>query len=696
MEIGVGLTAAATPVALGWLQRAYVELYPSLPHSLSAMTFARFLIAFAVLIVPTSLMGATLPLVIKSSDTHEGHLGRHIGLLYGGNTAGAIVGTMAAGLYLIPAFGIQRTFYVAAALNLFVGAAALALGAAAPRGSVPATVPVARAARRADAPLRLGRAQLALILAVFAVSGFVALAAEVVWFRTLTLFLRPTVYGFAVMLATILAGIAIGSWAVTPFLDRPGRWLARLAVLELAIGVALVLSFAPLVRLPAFWAWLYPTLSTLVPEYLVYPIAGSLLAIFPTMLLMGVAFPIGLRLWTDGGIQGRVVGAMRVGTFYSLNVAGSIAGSLVAGFVLLPRLGSRTSIWILGAMAFGSGLLLLAVSEWRRPTRVLLGMAASATFVVGLMRASDPFEQFVAQRYPRQQVIWREEGVESTVVVHERTGGERTLTVNGNHQASTGSVMVRGHRNIGHLPMALHPFARDALVIGLGGGATAGAISIHAGVEVDVVELSGAVARGAQFFSEANSGLLSRSNARLHIDDGRNYLMLTPRRYDVVTADVILPIYAGSGNLYSAEYFALFKRVLKPGGMVVQWAAGTDAEYKSIVRTFLSVFPEATAWLDGTLLVGTVEPLRLRRRDFESKLEIPGRVEALRDFGVTSFDQLLTLFRAGPDQLRAFVGPGPLLTDDRPLAEYFLSLPRDRDADLSPLTGEVGLLLAPD
>jgi spermidine synthase len=165
--------------------------------------------------------------------------------------------------------------------------------------------------------------------------------------------------------------------------------------------------------------------------------------------------------------------------------------------------------------------------------------------------------------------------------------------------------------------------------------------------------------------------------------------MLTPRRYDVVTADVIHPIYAGSGNLYSVEYFRLLRRVLKPGGMAVQWVAGTDAEYKIIARTFLSVFPETTVWGGGSLLVGMLEPLRLHRSDFERKLHAPGSAQGLHDLNVRSFDQLLAAFDAGPDELRTFVGPGPLLTDDKPVVEYFLSLPRDRDVDTSSLKGDV-------
>ena len=165
--------------------------------------------------------------------------------------------------------------------------------------------------------------------------------------------------------------------------------------------------------------------------------------------------------------------------------------------------------------------------------------------------------------------------------------------------------------------------------------------------------------------------------------------MLTPRRYDVIAADVIHPIFAGSGNLYSVEYFQLMRRILNPGGIVLQWVAGTEAEYKTIVRTFLSVFPGTTAWVDGGLLAGSVEPPRLRRSDFDWKLKVAGRAQGLHDLNIETFDQLLAAFKAGPDELGAFVGSGPLLTDDRPLVEYFLSLPRGDDVDLTSLKGDV-------
>ena len=697
-ELLIGATALATPLALGGLQQVYVRIYPSLPASFPLMTLARFAIAFAVLIVPTALMGATLPLVIKSSTFRTARLGERIAVLYGMNTAGAIVGTLVAGLYLIPGRGIRATFVFAATLNLLVGLCALVAG----RKVITLQETADARSEREDRENRADRedasvagvpaidsSRLNLVLAVFAASGFASLALEVVWFRVLSLFLRPTVYGFALMLAAVLAGIAIGSGLVTPFLDRRAKWIGILAWLELGIGIAAVLSFGLLTQMWPVTAAVEPFLSRVMAAWLVYPTVGSLLAIFPTALLMGLAFPIGLRLWVSGGQGRNRTLAERIGTFYSVNLAGAILGSIAAGFFLLPRLGSQLSLFALGAISFTSGLLLLAASERSESVRTMTGIAAVAFFGAAVVGSADPFEQFVQQRYRGQRIVWREEGIEATAVVLAARNGELSLTVNGNHQASTGGGQVYVHHSIGHLPMVLHRDARAALVIGLGGGATAGAVSIHDPVDVDIVELSGSVVRAARYFDSINYALFSRPNVHLRVDDGRNYMLLTRRKYDVVTADVVHPIYAGSGNLYSAEYFRLARHVLKPGGLVLQWVAGTDAEYKIIARTFLSVFPEATAWRDGTLLVGTVEPLRLRRSDFQWKLQMPGRAQGMADLGVRTFEDLLMFYRAGPEELRAFVGPGPILTDDRPLVEYFLSLPRDRDVDVSSLKGDV-------
>ena len=686
-EISIGITALTTPWLLDALQRLYVSLYPSLPHGLAALTVARLIMAFAVLIVPTVLMGATLPLVLKASTFRSSSLAEQVGLLYGSNAAGAIVGTLAAGLYLIPTLGIQRTFFVAAGLNILIGASAVALSRFA-RPTAASGVATETVVAAVPSPDTADRPALHVVLAVFTLSGVVSLALEVVWFRVLTLFLRPTVYGFSVMLATILAGIAIGSYLATPLLGRRVRWMTVLAAIELAIGITIVLSFRPLVYLNELRGELAPALSRLMPEYLVYPIAGSLLAIFPTALLMGIAFPIGLRLWAGGGSRT----AERVGLFYSLNTTGAIVGSLAGGFVLLPRFGSEASLALLAGISFCSGLALLFVARGSAPLRATLGAAATAAFAWAVSSSPDPFVQFVAQRYAGTGLVWKQEGVEATVVVHQLGSGPNrrlVMTINGNHQAGTDFPTTFTHRRIGHLQMLVHPSAQTALVIGLGGGATAGAVSLHDGVDVDVVELADAVVDGARYFNAINYDIHQRPNVHLWIDDGRNFLMLTKKRYDVITADITQPIFAGAGNLYSREYFELMRRVLRPGGVVMQWIPGTEAEFKLIARTFISVFPETTAWAGGSLFIGSVEPLRLRRQDFDWKLGVPGRSQGMKDVRIESFEALLETFAAGPNEIRAFVGEGPLLTDDRPLAEYFLSLERGGEPNLAALKGDV-------
>lgn len=694
-EATIGFTALLTPVALDLLQRVYTTVHPSLNSSLTGVTFGRLALSFVVLIVPSALMGATLPLIVKSSLLRAQALGHRVGVLYATNTAGAIAGSLVAGLLLIPRFGISISFAVAVAINLVVASIALTLG----RRRLPADAGDRTGAGSAAPPAdRWYRSdwRMLTVLIVFAASGFISLALEVVWFRVLTLFLRPTVYAYSMMLAAVLAGIAAGSYAAAPWLRRrTGDWLLALALLEAAIAVAAVLSFAMLPLIPDVMAIAEPWMTPLLGEYLAFAVIVSFSVILPTMFLFGLAFPVGLHAWAAPHTD-RAVAGSRIGIFYALNVAGAIAGSFGAGFLLLPALGSRSSLVGLGGLALLSAFALLLAAKQRAGIRLFAGAAFAAAFIGAVWITPDPFDAFLEQRYEGQQVLWRQEGVQGTVSVH-RAGDELSLHVNGNHQASTSPGMASTHHGIGHLPLAVHPDPRSALVIGLGGGATAGAVSRHQGVDVDVVELSPEVVRAAgAFFREINYDVLRRPQVRLLVDDGRNHLLLTDRRYDVVTADVILPIHAGSGNLYSKEYFQLVRRVLRPGGVVLQWVAGTEEEYKLIMRTFVSVFPQTTVWLDGTLMVGSVEPLRLKRSDFEWKLDVPSRREALASIGLSRFEDLLAAYRAGPEEISRFVGEGPVLTDDRPLVEYFLSLPRDRAVDLSGLRGDVSRRLAPD
>lgn len=690
-EILVGLTALASPTLLTAVERLYVSLYPALPDSLAALTLARLVLSFAVLIIPTTLMGATLPIIIKSSLLQAEGLGERVSLLYATNTAGAIVGTLLAGFYLIGSVGMEASFLLAAGINIVVGVVSL-LASMAVRGEAPMRAP-APSAHATPTPPKVAdavsnRARRA-VLFVFTLSGFATLALEIIWFRILVLFFPVTTYAFTIMLATVLTGIAVGSYLMTPLMRRRLPWLSLLACLEIIIGLTSLLSLITLAYGGSLQTWLdrllvgRPFLSQLAST-----VGVSTLAILPTTLLWGMAFPVGVRLYAGGDDETQADTGERIGLFYSLNVAGAILGSIAAGFLLLPWLGLQNSLIAIAAVSLASGLLLLMVMDGSDRARSRVQPITWVTLFVGVMSGlvfaglaaavPNPFTLSLTQRYPGHTLLWQEEGVQTTVTVQQKPEGHRVLYLDGMGQASDEPDLVVYHHLLGHIPMALHPNPRHALIVGLGGGATAGAVSQHGKTQIDVAELSGGVVRGAEWFKHINFDVLRQPNVRLRVDDGRNYLLLTNQRYDVITADIIFPVHAGAGALYSAEYFALARRALNDDGLMLQWIhPGRDSQYRLIMRTFLSVFPDATLWNNGSMMIGSKKPLKLDRADFERKLQDPATAALMQRIGFPTFEKLLEQYWGGPDDMRRFVGDGPILTDNQPRVEYFLSLPRE-------------------
>jgi spermidine synthase len=684
-EVLVGISALASPWALDRAEAVYLLLHPRLAASFGLLTAGRFLLSFLVLLVPTTLMGATFPLVVRSPLLARSALGPRLGWLYAANTAGGIAGTLLAGLYLIGAVGITASFRLAATVNVAVSLIAALLsmrweaaGAVVPEGEAVAASSVPEPGLTAGARR--------LVLAAFSLSGFAALGLEIVWFRVLSLFLQTTTYAFTAMLATVLTGIAAGSVLATRLLRRQREALPLLAGLQLSTAVACALSLLAVDGGFEVLGWAQGLLAGAAARRGALALVLSFAVLFPATLLMGVAFPVGLRLVAQGGgeREGR-----QVGQFYALNVLGSILGAVAAGFLLLPRLGSRASVLLLAASFVVSGLALLAVVAGPRPRFALLASVAGiAAFAAAWASAPDPFEVALARRHAGARTLFRREGVQATVSVLQTPEGRRVLYLDGLHQANDAPGVVGIHREIAALGLALHPAPRRALVIGLGGGVTAGALGRDRKLGVEVIELSRAVVGAAALFHHVNDDVLHRGNVGVRVDDGRQFLLLNRQRYDILTADIIQPHHAGAGNLYSLEYFRLARTALDEDGIMVQWLSPrSDVHYKAILRTFLQVFPDATLWSDGTLVVGGAQAVRPDERQFTRRVAEPGVRAALASLGVGSFADLQGRYLADAAALRAFVGAGPILTDDRPRVEFYLSLPRgDRPVDLSGLS----------
>jgi spermidine synthase len=682
-EAVVGVLAVLTPPAMALTTDLYAALAGIAPDSMPYLTVLRVVLAFVVLLVPATVMGASTPLVVSAASRRSGRVGQRTGLLYAANTFGAIAGAVYGGLRLIGGQGVSTSFRLGAAVNLGVGVVVIALSRRFDRASAPtpatspSATPPAPAQAVSPAPVRR------LVLATFVVSGFATFSLEVVWFRSLSLYLESSVYAFAAMLSVVLVGLAAGSALVTPLLGRARPWLPILGAVQFLAGLSALASLWLLGRADGLLE-IVQHLVTVDRTSSRYTLLLAAVGVGPASLLLGAAFPIGARLYAEG----REHTGDAVGRFYGGNTLGAIVGSLTAGFVLLPAFGSRVTVAIPALALVATSLALLWRSPLPRPVVPGAALVAVAVVAVGL---PDPSDAALAQRFPGSTLVAVEEGRQGTTwVIDQVDTGARHLYVDGLHQASSEPGVLRIHEQIALIPMAIHPAPARALVIGLGGGVTSGALSSVRGVEVDVVELSPEVVRAARWFGAWNDDVVDKPNVRIRSDDGRNRLLVSDERYDVITADIIQPRSPGAGKLWSIDYWRLVREALAPGGIALQWvgAARNEVEYGLIVRSFLQVFPEATLWVGGQVLVGTVEPLRLDRGAIERKLADPADRALFCTVGVCSFDDLLAQYAAGPDDLRNFVGPGPVLDDDFPRIEYWRSLGVASDApfvNLDPL-----------
>jgi spermidine synthase len=687
-EILIGITGFLSPLLLDAASTVYVALHGVAPESLSVLTITRLVCSFAILVVPTTMMGITLPLLTAAVSRHAGSAGSRVSLLYALNTFGAMSGTLLTGYILIPAIGIQRSFLLAAALNVVVGSIALWLSKTATDG------PPERGHHRESGshphqsgvepslnPVVSGFSRT--IPFVVAVSGFASLGLEIVWFRLMLQFVTATTEAFTAMLTTVLGGIALGGLVAALILRSRRDLSAALGIAQALTGIGAVMSMS-------FLLW---TVKQGWETMDLWP--AVLIAILAPSFLMGVGFPLAL------GIAARSTGdssdlARRIGGLYSLNVAGAIVGSLGAGFVLLPRAGSVNTLIALGAMFVLSGLWVMVTR--RNVPRWIGALVLATSFFLIARDLPDPFRVAIDRRYGNMLLeFWRHEGAQTAVSVHA-SQYQHVLYLDGLHQANDQPSMVALHRAIGHLPMVLHGAPKDVLVVGMGGGATPGAVSQHAGANVQVVELSDSVRKAAPFFAHVNYDLLNRPNVNVRVDDGRNFLSLTKRRFDVITADIIQPGHAGAGHVYSKEYFTLVRNALKEDGIALQWIGHRPfVEYTLIMRTFLDVFPHATLWHDANFMVGSLKPLAIDPGGLDRIRQHPETRAALDAVGLKSFEILRSWYTGGAAEMRNFVGDGPVLTDDRPLVEYHHWLPRPEEQpplNLSLLKGDVNRAIA--
>ena len=688
LEAGIGAFCLVWPLILSVLGALYVLIHRNVTSEFYTLSLIRFVLTFAVLLIPSTLMGGTLPVLTRFFVKRLEQLGTNIGVLYALNTFGAVIGTVAAGFFLLEALGIRWTLGVGIAINFGVAAIALAL---APRVSeTEIDDRHDEASQQTESQNIPQPPERHLVLWAIGISGFCALAYEVLWTRIMVFFLGSTTYAFATMLAAFLFGIALGSIVFARWVDRIKQPIAIFGIVQLGIGL-----FA-LILMPAFEE-LYAVTSAFQSTF-----GGSrfwaffscfLVMCLPTFL-MGASFPIVTKIYTGSERQlGR-----SIGNVYSVNTVGSILGAFCAGFILIPLLGIRPSIVLTVALNTGIGCFLVIKGGHRTETGgsllqgISIGMPIlnAGLAVILLLTLNQPLflksAIFKTQR-PGDTLVDYNEEIDATVTTLKDDEAVYRLYVDTNQAADASRWDSPSHRVIAHLPLLLHPRPKRALVVGFGMGLTSYSITQH-GVRVDAIELSKGVISAAQkHFTHVNGNVFESPRFNYKINDGRNHILMTKTKYDMISTGIIHPLVsAGSSNIYTADFYRLCRRILSENGIMCQWVPLhrlPEAHYKMIVRTFIEVFPHTTLWYkytpDFVILIGTPEPLQIDYKNFLARARIASISEGLAADDLDG-PSLLDSFMMGPEAVRKYVGVGPIHTDNRPRLEFF------RGADLADTT----------
>ncbi len=649
------------------LERVYFAMGPA-EWSLGRAVAVKGIASAVLLAVPTLAMGATLPALTRHVVHRSAQLAPRLGWLYGTNTLGAAAAALGTVTWLLPSLGVVGSIRVLVGVN--VAALLLALAARLPAGEVA----TARPEGREEAAAPSGSRDRFILLATAAISGFVAVGLEVGWTRALASRFSSTVYSFAAFLCAFLLALGLGALIVAA-LDRL-KWIGRrtLVVAVCGSGIAALVSVMLLARVPDLAA-LTATEGLDWKAVERRELLFALLVMAPALLFFGINLPLLVHLVHR---EVRSVGR-ELGRVWMANTVGSVAAPLIIGFLVLPLFGIRWTIvalaWI--AIAFAAFVLL----PW---ARVRTAAGTWVAVVLGL---------FVTWLQPADVRLWSEsgedrlvayrEGLMASVAVVDTKDGDRKLRVNNSYELGNRRTRFAQARQ-GLIPLLLHGAPERVLMIGMGTGSSAGAVAAYGGHELDIVEIVPELRELLPLFADVNEDLALRlerdSSIEVFASDARQFVRATDEVYDVVVGDLFVPWRAGEGAMYTREHFAAVREALGDGGLFCQWLPLyqlREEGLRTIVATFLDVFPQASMWW---LYFNVEQPViglcgLEGKESFEfdalrARLENPPDADLLQRNGLEQPGPLLGSRIAGAERLRAWVGDEPVETAARPRIEF--------------------------
>ena len=643
LEAGIGFFGAAIPIALPYIQQAYLTIAePGL-----ASVALRAVVCVIVLTPPTMLMGATLPAIARWwSNQHDA---RSVGLLYMSNLLGATTGTVLSGFYLLRVYDTVTATAVAVTLNIVVALAFYLLASKTTAGAPQSAITVTNAQYTSPA-----------IYAAAGLSGFTALGAEVVWTRQLSLLFGASVYTFSLILAVFLAGLSIGGFAGSTLAKRSRDPRALLATVQVLLGIAIGFGAWAIVNVLPHWQ---PT-GDFLPNVRARPMlafafdaARCAFALLPATILWGASFPLTLAAGGARDFGGHVA---RVN---ATNTIGALAGAIAFTLIGIPYLGSQVAQQALVAFAGICSMVLVWNTTSRiRRIAIVMGAAAFATAIVPAVPGRlIAYGRSVNSWASIARFLYIAEGATASIAVTQHVGGARQFHIAGKVEASDMDIDMRLERMLGHVPALIHPHPKSVLIVGVGAGVTAGALSIHPEVErIVICEIEPMVPRSARaYFGNENHHVFDDPRVQLVFDDARHFLQTTHEKFDIITSDPIHPWVRGAATLYSLEYLTLAKNHLTPGGVVTQWIPLYETDERSVkseIGTFAAVFPDTTLW-NPDLLEEGYDLVALGRAQ-ESPIvegEIQKRIDAAPRLK-QSLDAVL--LRSAGDILSTYAGRG--------------------------------------
>ncbi|MGA2119094.1 MAG: fused MFS/spermidine synthase [Bryobacteraceae bacterium] len=682
IEFAIGACGILALVGMPLVDGVYAA---AVGHGMPAVLL-RALVCALCLLPPTILMGASLPAISRWVEMSPRGVSR-LGLLYGGNTAGAVLGSLTAGFYLLRVSNMTTTTLVAAGINAVVGIASLALARRAPVGQAGPhlTSPPPRSGAAGAGP------DVRTVYLTIALSGASALGAEVVWTRLLGLMLGATVYTFSIILAVFLVGLGIGS-AGGALVSRRVDGRTALGTSQLALAAAIAWTAFMIGQSLPNWP-VNALLSTSPWFTFQIDLVRVVWALLPPTLLWGASFPLALAAAAQPGEEpGRLVG-----TVYAANTLGAILGALGFSLFLIPAIGTASSNRVLILLAALGGLVALLprvrASRSVGGTAALTAVLALAAYLAvnvgptpGMLIA---YGRRIMTSAPRSQLLYSGEGINSSIAITRWDDGAVQFHVSGKVEASTESYDMRLQRMLGHIPALFHSGPHSVLVVGFGAGVTAGTFVVHPEVRrIVICEMEPLIPPIAtRFFGNENFHVATDPRTEIVYDDARHFVLTTPEKFDIITSDPIHPWVKGSATLYSREYFELVKDHLNPGGVVTQWVPlyESNAEtVKSEVATFFDVFPNGTVWandVDGAgydiFLLGTAEPMRIDVDKLMERLRRPDHarvLESLRSVGFSTLPGLLSTYAGQTKDLAPWLVGAAINRDGNLRLQYLAGL----------------------